>query len=47
MRGGVIETLQFWGIQATVKTQNTVKIPAFKGPHKYQFAKPVKEGPAK
>ena len=43
MRGGVIETLQFWGIQATIKTQPVVKIAAFKGAHKYQFAKPVEE----
>ncbi len=47
MRGGVIETLQFWGIQATVKTQNSIKIAAFKGPHKFLFAKPAKEGPPK
>lgn len=47
MRGGVIETLQFWGIQATVKTQQTVKIAGFKGSHKYQFAKPVQEGAPK
>lgn len=44
MRGGVIETLQFWGIQATVKTQQTVKVPAYKGAHKYQYAKPAQEG---
>ena len=47
MRGGVIETLQFWGIQVAVKIQPNVKIAAFKGAHKYQFAKPLKEGPAK
>ena len=43
MRGGVIETLQFWGIQVTVKTQPKVKIASYKGAHKYQFAKPLKE----
>ena len=47
MRGGVIETLQFWGIQATIKTQPVVKIAAFKGAHKYQFAKPVEEAKKK
>jgi uncharacterized protein YlxW (UPF0749 family) len=41
LRGGVIETLRLWGIQATIKTQPLIKIPAFKGAHKYQFAKPV------
>ncbi len=43
MRGGVIETLQFWGIQATVKTQQNVKIAAYKGTHKFLFAKPLQE----
>ncbi|MBP2665514.1 MAG: hypothetical protein H6Q76_494 [Firmicutes bacterium] len=43
MRGGVIETLQFWGIQATVKTQQNVKVAAYKGTHKFQFAKPIQE----
>lgn len=47
MRGGVIETLQFWGIQATIKTQPLIKVAAFKGAHKYQFAKPVQEGTPK
>ena len=47
MRGGVIETLQFWGIQAVVKTQPVVKVAAFKGAHKYQFAKPSQEEPSK
>lgn len=47
MRGGVIETLQFWGIQATIKTQPLIKISAYKGTHKYQFAKPVQEGAQK
>ena len=47
MRGGVIETLQFWGIQATVKPQPLIKIAAFKGGHKYQFAKPVEEANSK
>lgn len=47
MRGGVIETLQFWGIQVSVKTQPKVKVLAFKGAHKYQFAKPFKEEPSK
>lgn len=44
MRGGVIETLQFWGIQVTIKTQEVVKVPAFKGTFRFEFAKPVQEG---
>lgn len=44
MRGGVIETLQFWGIQVTVKTQDLVQVPAYKGTFRFEYAKPVKDG---
>lgn len=44
MRGGVIETLQFWGIQISVKKQDLVIVPAYKGSFKIDKAKPVKEG---
>ena len=44
MRGGVIETLQFWGIQVSVKTQELVQIPAYKGTFRFEYAKPVKDG---
>ena len=47
MRGGVIETLQFWGIQVSIKVQSNVKIAAYKGARKYEFAQPSKEGAAK
>jgi len=43
----VIETLQFWGIQVSVKLQPNVKVAAFKGARKYEFAQPDKEGAAK
>jgi uncharacterized protein YlxW (UPF0749 family) len=44
MRGGVVETLQFWGIQVSVKRQDVVTIPAFKGTYRFEYAKPIKEG---
>ncbi len=44
MRGGVIETLQFWGIQVSIKRQDIVNVPAYKGAFRFEFAKPVKEG---
>ena len=44
MRGGVVETLQFWGIQVTIKTQEVVQVPAFKGTFRFEFAKPLQEG---
>ena len=43
MRGGVIETLKFWGIQVTVTQEENVVLPAFKGTHSFEYAK-VGEG---
>ncbi len=40
MRGGVVETLQFWGIQVTMKRQEQISIPAYKGPFRFDYAKP-------
>jgi len=44
MRGGVIETLQFWGIQIAVKQTSAVEIPAFKGTFRFRYAQPVQDG---
>lgn len=44
IRGGVIETLQFWNIQVAVKQQDMVQIPAFKGTFRFQYAQPVQNG---
>lgn len=43
LRGGVVETLQFWGIQVSVKSQDLVKIPAYKGAFHFQYAQPEEE----
>lgn len=43
LRGGVVETLQFWGIQVTVKKQDMVKVPAYKGAFRFELAKPAEE----
>lgn len=44
MRGGVMETLQFWGIQVVVKQSDLVELPAFKGTFRFQYAKPIQDG---
>lgn len=44
LRGGVIETLQFWGIVINVKQSANVQIPAFKGPFRFNYAQPVQDG---
>ncbi len=43
MRGGVIETLSFWGIKITVSQQPAIQLPAYTGGFNYQYAKPVEE----
>jgi len=44
MRGGVVETLQFWGIQVTIRKQDVVTVPAYKGAFHFEHAQPVKDG---
>lgn len=44
MRGGVVETLQFWGIQVSIKKLDEVNIPGYKGTFRFEYAHPVKEG---
>ncbi len=44
MRGGVVETLQFWGIQITIKKQDNIMVPAFKGAFRFEYSTPVKDG---
>lgn len=41
LRGGVIETIQFWGIQVTVEQQTDIEIPAFKSNFRFHYARPV------
>ncbi|WP_371370984.1 DUF881 domain-containing protein [Sporomusa aerivorans] len=43
MRGGVIETLSFWGIKITVSQKPDVQIPPYTGGFQFQYAQPVKE----
>lgn len=46
MRGGVVETLKFWGIQVTVATSDKVVLPAYKGTRNFEHAK-IGEGETK
>jgi uncharacterized protein YlxW (UPF0749 family) len=39
MKGGVAETLQFWGIQVGVKKMSQVTVPAYSGGIKFDYAK--------
>ncbi|HHY42369.1 MAG TPA: DUF881 domain-containing protein [Thermoanaerobacterales bacterium] len=44
MRGGVIESLQVFGIQVSIKKQDKIEIPAYTGPIQFKYFKPVKAG---
>ncbi len=45
LRGGVVETFEFWGIQVKISDSDNIFIPAFKGTQNYEFARPAeKEG---
>jgi len=43
MRGGVVETLQVWGIQINVKPDVNVHVPAYKSTFHFQFMKAATE----
>ena len=43
LRGGVVETLQFWGIQVQIKRQEKIRVPAYKGALRFEYAVPVKD----
>ncbi|MGI5858173.1 MAG: DUF881 domain-containing protein [Tepidanaerobacteraceae bacterium] len=44
MRGGVIESLQVFGIQVNIKKQDKIDMPAYTGPIQFKYMKPVKAG---
>lgn len=44
LRGGIADTLALWGIEVTIKKENEVIVPAYKGALNFQFAKPVRTG---
>lgn len=41
MRGGIIETIQFWGIQVQIEKKDNIVLPAYVGSHTFKFARPV------
>lgn len=43
LRGGVIETFEFWGIQTKIKTSDDIHIPAYKSMRNFEFAHSVEE----
>ena len=41
LRGGVVETFEFWGIQVKIKAADKVHIPALKAPRNFEYAQSV------
>lgn len=41
LRGGVADTLKYWGIELQMERQDHLTIPAYSGPVRADFAKPV------
>lgn len=46
LRGGVVETFEFWGIQVKITTEKSIHIPALRAPRAFEYAHSVeaKEG---
>jgi uncharacterized protein YlxW (UPF0749 family) len=43
LRGGVVETLKFWGISVEVEQKKKLLVPAYKRARHYEFAKPKED----
>ncbi|HKM38966.1 MAG TPA: DUF881 domain-containing protein [bacterium] len=41
MRGGIIETMQFWGIQVQIEKKEQLLLPAYLGSHTFKYTRPV------
>lgn len=44
LRGGVADTLKYWGIDLLIEEKNHLRLPAYKGAPKTDFAKPIMGG---
>lgn len=43
LRGGVVETFEFWGIQVKISTSDKMEIPAYKGARSFEYAHTAKK----
>ncbi|MGI6307343.1 MAG: DUF881 domain-containing protein [Dethiobacteria bacterium] len=41
MRGGIMDTFQFWGIQIQIQKTDNLTLPAYVGSHTFNYAQPV------
>ncbi|MBQ1249641.1 MAG: DUF881 domain-containing protein, partial [Selenomonadales bacterium] len=44
MRGGIVETLRFWGIQINISKSDNIVVPAYKSSFRFDHARAVESG---
>lgn len=44
MRGGIVETLRFWGIQISISKMDNIVVPAYKSSFRFDHARPIEQG---
>lgn len=44
MRGGVVESLKYWGIELKIQKEDNIVVPAFTGTFKEEHVKAIKQG---
>lgn len=44
IKGGILETIRFWGLVAEVEQKKDITVPAYSGTIRFDFSKPAKEG---
>lgn len=44
LKGGVADTLKYWGIEITIKKADKIVLPGYNGTLNFKYATPVKEG---
>lgn len=44
IKGGILDTLSYWGIRASILSKAKISIPSYQGQLQFKYAKPLKEG---
>lgn len=47
MRGGILETIKFFGLESKIERKNEVKVPAYNGSIAFKYSKPIRLDPEK
>lgn len=44
LKGGIVDTLKYWGIEVSIKKSDKIDLPAYSGNLNFKYATPAKEG---